>query len=195
MYSGSARQRTASPAACRAVTAGASTYPPAALAAAGCDERLQSASACVNMTASGRVQMKAVGGDRRGVSTSADARGAFALAAALAGCGESPTRLVARVDSDLAPGTELRAVEVEARWEGGGLLGMRRFDLAGESLRLPGQVVLEPRDPADARRVIVTVTGAVQPPTGAGYTLRQEFVTRFERGRTLVVRYALVRVA
>jgi alpha-tubulin suppressor-like RCC1 family protein len=110
------------------------------------------------------------------------------------GCTEVPTRIVARIESDLAPCAELKTVDVIARWEGGGVLGMTHLDVCGQALRYPGEVAISPKDPADARRVVLTVSGTVQPTTGAAYTLRQEFVLGFQRGRALVVRYALSRV-
>lgn len=117
-----------------------------------------------------------------------------AAAASAAGCTESPTRLVARIDSDLAPCSELRRVVVVAQRENGPQIGSRELDLCALSLRYPGEVAIAPKELDDGRRVVLTVTGTVAGAVGAeGYTLRQEFVTPFQRGRTMVVRYSLVR--
>lgn len=86
-----------------------------------------------------------------------------------AACTADGTHLVAWIESDLQPCAELASVDVEARREGGGLLGTRRLDRCAETLRFPGLVQLTPRDPADARRLVVTARGA------AGYRLRQEY--------------------
>jgi formylglycine-generating enzyme required for sulfatase activity len=116
------------------------------------------------------------------------------LAGAGARCVTEETHLLVHITSDMTAGTELQTVDVSAVWEGGSALApTRHLDLATQSLRLPGEVLVTPRDASDARRVVITVTGRVRPASGAAYTLSQEFVTRFQRGRTLTIVYTLAR--
>lgn len=114
---------------------------------------------------------------------------ALALAVTL-GCREAPTQIVVHVDSlDLREGRDLSAVEVAARWEGGDPLGPpRRVDLLDGGYRFPGEVRVTPPDPTDPRRVLVTVVATLTP---SGEPLSQEFIVRFERGRTKIIYFRL----
>lgn len=127
---------------------------------------------------------------------------AVALAAGalcITSCSEPQTMIVARIESDLAPCNELTHVHLRAQWENGAVFAQasdstppREICTAG--LRFPGEIGVIPRDPTDQRRVVLLVTGSVRSRDGSTYTLRQEFVTRFQRGRVMYVAFSLSRV-
>ncbi len=120
-------------------------------------------------------------------------------AVCVASCDEAPTMIIARIESDLRPCEELRSINLRAQWENGGTLGditvpNGTMDACRTPLYPPGEIRLVPRDPADARKVAIVVTGSARAADGSPYTLRQEFVTNFQRGRVLYVAFSLARV-
>lgn len=117
----------------------------------------------------------------------------------VASCEEPPTMIIARIESDLAPCSELTHVHLRAQWENGAVFSEARdstppLDVCAGRLRPPGEIRVVPRDPADPRTVILLVTGTARTRDGSPYTVRQEFATRFQRGRVMYVAFSLSRV-
>jgi len=107
--------------------------------------------------------------------------------------------IIARIESDLVPCNEFTSVHLRAQWENGPVFAQASDstaarDVCDAGLHVPGEIGVVPRDPADPRRVILRVTGTARAPDGATYTLRQEFVTRFQRGQVVYVAFSLARV-
>ena len=103
---------------------------------------------------------------------------------ALAGCERPATQIVLRVDSDLRPAEELRAVQVTTRRTGAAQDGVTRtVTLSARADALPGTLALVPSDPDDTRRLEVTVRAELA--AGDGFSTRA--VVNFQREQTLVL--------
>lgn len=121
--------------------------------------------------------------------------GAVGAMLCVASCSEVPTRIVLLIEAEPQLAARLDAVDVTMRREGAATeTDAGHYALVGPgsvSLSAPdrdGQLVLQPRDPADARRVFVTVTGLLQ---GGGGSVQQVALTRFVRERTLYLHMVL----
>ncbi|MBI5513502.1 MAG: VCBS repeat-containing protein [Deltaproteobacteria bacterium] len=112
-------------------------------------------------------------------------------AALLAGCApRATTEIVVVVTSDYEPLRELVSVRLEATREGQPRpFAEAEFSLAARNLRTPGEVVLAPRDPADARRVLVRVEARL----ATGETIRQEALAQFRAEHRLYLQMSIAR--
>lgn len=128
----------------------------------------------------------------------------LALGMALASCEEAPTRIVLLIDADAPLRPRLTAIHVSMQREGDArVVDGGHYPLAtqggaadgGGALALhdlrasprDGLLVLQPRDPADARRVYVTVEGLVEAAQRVSHTT----LTSFVRGQTLYLSVVL----
>jgi hypothetical protein len=116
--------------------------------------------------------------------------GACVALALLAACAPRPaTQLVVVIATDFEPGDELRSVFVTAQREGAeGPIFERWYVLGGLRYLIPGEIVVAARDPDDARRVSVQVTGDLGPTS-----VTQTAVVRFQRERTVYLQMSLTR--
>lgn len=133
--------------------------------------------------------------DQKQRRTKLSGSGAIGAMLCVVSCGEAPTRIVLVIEADPQLTAQFEAIEVTMRREGASTeIDAGHYPLTGVgrvSLRAPdrdGLVVLLPRDPADARRLFVTVTGHLRGNSGM---VRQTALTRFVRERTLYLQIQL----
>jgi hypothetical protein len=110
------------------------------------------------------------------------ARRALLALALLASCNRPATQIVLRVDSDLAPGTELQGVFVTLRREGATAPSFEQsYDLTAGALTLPGTLGVVPGDADDARRLEVEARALLP----GGDTFSTFATVSFQREQTL----------
>ncbi len=83
--------------------------------------------------------------------------------ALLGGCSNPPpTQIVVRIESDIAPRTEVTEVRVRVQAQGSPSPAVdRTFRLSDGNFVIPGEIGLIAEDPADTRRVVVELTASV----------------------------------
>lgn len=112
-------------------------------------------------------------------------RWALAVCSVALGCAEAPTQIVVVVDPDPSVQSRLTSVLVTTRRSGearaidAGLYAIPQHLL--QTTPTDGHLILRPGDPADARGILVTVTGNLREGTQVSYAI----ATHFERGKTL----------
>lgn len=106
-------------------------------------------------------------------------------------CADAPTRIVVVLEVDPAVAPRIEAVDLTMRREGtASEVDAGHYPLERFSLLPPGPdglVVLQPRDPSDARRLFLSVRGSLEGDTA----IRQTAVVRFVRGQTLYLHMVL----